>query len=221
VRIALCLHGLSSESNDKGNPVSFKKSHRYLQQNVLFNRNVDIFFHTWGTSQDKKKELIKIYNPCSFIFEKQIIFDSDRTVPDSHRHSCKSRWYSHMKSVELKRKYEKQNNFKYDFILVARFDLCILTPFEWEEYSSKYFYSGLWPDGDPDGFQDLWFMAGTDIMDQYSNLYEYIDKYSALGCSTSSHMLAKFHAIQLGMSDRLRYIKTEKIDFHLERWHKK
>jgi hypothetical protein len=65
---------------------------------------------------------------------------------------------------------------------------------------------------------DLWFIAGTDIMDQYSNLYEHIDKYFDLGCLVSNHSLAKFHAIQLGLGDKLRYFKKEAIDFELERW---
>ena len=219
MRIALCLHGLSSGTNDKGDPVSFEKSYMYLQQNVLVNHTVDVFFHTWGTSQDKKNDLIKTYNPCSFVFEKQIIFDSDFSESRGPlRHSCKSRWYSCLKSVELKRKYEERYNFKYDFILVTRFDICFLTSFDWEKYSSKYFYSGLWPDGDPNGLMDLWFIAGTDIMDQYSNLYEHIDKYFDLGCLVSNHSLAKFHAIQLGLGDKLRYFKKEAIDFELERW---
>ena len=128
MKIALCLQGLSSGWNDKGNEVNFTKSYDYLKQNILDKNDVDIFIHTWNDDTDKMDEIKKIYNPVSSIFEKQIIF-AEPIAPKgalsnetNKVHSIKSRWYSHMKSVELKQKYEIENNITYDFVLVSRFD---------------------------------------------------------------------------------------------------
>ena len=100
------------------------------------------------------------------IFEKQIIF-AEPIAPKgalsnetNKVHSIKSRWYSHMKSVELKQKYEIENNITYDFILVSRFDNCFLAPFEFSTYENDCFYSASWEHPHcVTGFLDYWFVG--------------------------------------------------------------
>ena len=57
MKLAICLQGLSSGKNDKGDPVAFIKSYEYLKKNILDKNDVDIFVHSWST--DLKEEILE------------------------------------------------------------------------------------------------------------------------------------------------------------------
>ena len=69
MKLAICLQGLSSGKNDKGDPVAFIKSYEYLKKNILDKNDVDIFIHTWNDDKDKIDKIKKLYNQVSSIFE--------------------------------------------------------------------------------------------------------------------------------------------------------
>ena len=101
-----------------------------------------------------------------------------------------SRWYSTQKSVNLMREFEVKNNFKYDFVLLSRFDLWYLRKFNLEKLDPKFIYAGPRTDGSPPekpvlyekdhehALEDLWFLGGSDIIHNFGNLYENILSYS-------------------------------------------
>jgi hypothetical protein len=210
MKIAVCLQGLSSGKNHIGHEVKFTNSYKYLKQNILDNNSVDIFLHTWNEDLNTIDEITNIYKPISSIFEKQIIFDENTKL-----HITKSRWYSHMKSVELKQQYEKENNIIYDFVVVTRFDNCFFIPFSFSEYDSNCFYSSNWDyPHNLIGFLDYWFLADSKTMDKFSNLYDKIDDYLTY-IELSSHVLSKHHANKLNLIQK--YIFNEHSDFGLER----
>ena len=214
IRIALCMHGLCTGKNDKGDFVSFSKSHDYLKRNIIEpSENVDVFIHTWAEDGDIITNTTDVYAPKRALFEKQILFDHNKTK----LHSTRSRWYSYKKVVQLKADYEKQNNFTYDYVLVARFDNCFLTPFSFSEYDSDSFYSSNWAfPHNIDGFLDYWFLSSSEIMDRFSSLYDKMDEYLHNDkIILSNHSLAKHHADKLNLKQK--YIKKEHIDFGLER----
>jgi len=226
MKIALCLHGISIGTNNKGQVVTYDKSFPLLNKNILNLNDVDIFIHTWNENEEEIKTTKKLYEPKDSIFEKQIIFADDvpRHISNSNYdlpgttkwHTTKSRWYSYMKSVELKQKYERQNNFKYDFVFVTRFDNCFLTPFIFSEYDSNYFYAS--DDFDPEvGFNETFFFSNSEAMDNYSTLFNHINEYINQGCQFSSHVLSKYHAIQIGLEDKIRLTKKIIVDYQLER----
>ena len=45
--------------------------------------------------------------------------------------------YSRKRSVELVLEHEKQNGFKYDLVLLTRFDIALFKKFEFEKYDSE------------------------------------------------------------------------------------
>ena len=134
MKIALCLQGLSTGKNDKGNPVSFAESFKSIQNNIINLNNADVFIHTWNTDPHSSKIILEEYKPIKSLFQSQIFFDLPihlkHLFPEDavgnlnpmKYHSIKSRWYSQMKSIELKEQYEKENNFTYDFVMISRFD---------------------------------------------------------------------------------------------------
>lgn len=213
MRIALCLQGLSTGRNDKGHPVSFNRSVKYLEKNILKNNHVDIFLHTWADDNEKINQIEDVYNPKLSMYESQIVFDADNVK----LHSTKSRWYSHMKSVNLKKEHELKNNFVYDYVLVSRFDNCFLKEFNFLDYEENIFYSSHWQyPHNTTGFLDYWFLSDSATMDNFSDLYHNLDQYiSKDRVQISNHVLSKHHAEISGLE--CDYTKTEYKDFCLER----
>jgi len=224
MKIALCLQGLSSGLNDKGDPVSFDKSAETIKKNIIDPNNADVFIHSWGEDSLRLENIKSIYSPKSYIFEKQIPFPASENVPPSlsdplKYHSTKSRWYSHEKSLSLKKQYEEKNGFKYDFVIVSRFDAHYFTLFNFEDYDPSCFYSSNFefPEHKGTGLNDVWFFGGSDIMDEYSNIYENVDFYLNNGCELSNHAIALQHLKYLGREDKLRHTKVIKKDYQLSR----
>ena len=105
---------------------------------------------------------------------------------DKEAFKSHSRWYSTKRTVELKQEFEKENNFKYDFVFLSRFDAWYKTKLNLEELDPAYFYAGPRTKGyeqaidDNDGhlgLEDLWFLAGSENMDKFGQLYDNIHDY--------------------------------------------
>ena len=98
----------------------------------------DFFIHTWNfceyktynTSNISKKPVIepiekfeqikKMYSP-----KKMIVDDKTIGYVNTVNYGIQPLWYSFWKSVELKKQYELENNFKYDYVLKLRMDLIL------------------------------------------------------------------------------------------------
>ncbi len=50
-----------------------------------------------------------------------------------------SRWYSHSEVLKLKKKYEIENNIKYEYVLIVRFDCIFLLNINFN-FDNKYIY---------------------------------------------------------------------------------
>jgi hypothetical protein len=127
-RIAVCLSGQP-------------RTWRTAKDNILSyfdirdkSVQVDYFIHTWDTNQFRRKqdvtwphrynikvsptekdELIHAFNPIDIELEEY--------KEDEHVTLWASLLYSFMKSVWLKRKYEIENDFRYDLVIKARMDI--------------------------------------------------------------------------------------------------
>lgn len=123
----------------------------HWKKNVIENNNADVFVHSW--SLDYKDTILQNYNPKKYIFEKQKRFkkqinDTFLNAPSMYRLSneevIRSKYYSMCKSIDLLNEYEKENNFKYDVILIARMDLVWFNKINLSEIDSNYFYTSNW-----------------------------------------------------------------------------
>ena len=100
--------------------------------------------------------------------------------------------YSRKRSIELKAKHEKENNFKYDCVIIARFDLGTRGKEHPQKYYAtninfdknldmKFLYSAFW-DQMNWGYADHWFYSNSENMDlvgtAYDKALEYYDKDS-------------------------------------------
>lgn len=139
-KIALCLSG----------QLRFLE-HGYYENILPFildGNSVDVFIHTWTVDdeQDGKSyingggfpmgspvtkqsmlQVMELYNPVKCLIQKQIPFENgkypERTLPGIKSHNLFSMFYSIYKSNQLKKEYEKENNFTYDIVIRCRFDI--------------------------------------------------------------------------------------------------
>jgi len=219
VRIAVCYFGLVGGVLGKsgyGHNISPEIGYYYYKKNLLNqNENVDIFMHSW--SVNSKDELIDIYKPKKYIFQNQIHFNPWKLIPYQIFHLrellpiflmnyakifkklyynsfiSQSYWYSIKSSINLAKKYEKENKFKYDYIFVTRFDVAFFTEIIFRNYDPEYFYVSNRNHGPKfpsiyewipnknswdDAYGDLWYFSNSDNIGKLGNIYDNLTDYS-------------------------------------------
>jgi hypothetical protein len=198
MRIAWCL---------SGQPRNYEQGLEYTKRNLLDHHDVDVFFHAWhdpdkvgqkfdsapwiddaGSYQpDVKENLLDIYKPKKHSFEKPIQFidesnyESDFVWSPEHTNIGFSFTYSLLQANELKKKYEQENNFKYDWVFRARFDWALNHPINFDELDSNFIYI---PDFEK-SFEtpnnphcsDQFAFSSSKNMDVYTQLFSNIRKH--------------------------------------------
>lgn len=123
--------------------------------------DVDIFAHCWG--REHENLILNTYAPVDYVVENQIDFTSQasaRLDPKifnftdimrllkgkfkigenfgtfEDRFRVWSRFYSQNKVVELKRTFEQENKFKYDLVILLRYDLVFFVKLDLDELSN-------------------------------------------------------------------------------------
>lgn len=216
MKVALCLFGLVGGKvgkGGKGGNIDYKIAYDYYKKHILDKNDVDIFIHSW--SQEAAKGIKKIYHPKKGIFEKQKRFAWVDRRKNDQKHRAYSRWYSSKKVIQLKQEYEKEKNFTYDWVMVSRLDLAFFTDVIFKNYNNQYFYASHWNDAvRPEegrfkankknhykgrGFLDLWFFSNSEMMDNFSTLYDQRKKYNI-----SPHISSREHVDSF--TNKVRYV---------------
>jgi len=227
MKIALCLHGIASGFNDSGVPVSFGEGVESIKENILNKYDVDVFYHTW--SKDAEENLNKDYKPKKYTVEEQIKFSHPFSAGSTQYsftpeiqtklQSIYSRWYSFMKSIELKKEFEKENDIEYDFVMSSRFDIVYYTPFiKFENLDpTKFYVSNWWHNRFNFGYNDTWFLTGSNQMDRVGEIYSQLDTFLAEGSDYEKNLMSLKE-----ISPRENPHIDAKISNHgLLRWHTK
>jgi len=216
MKIALCLFGLvgGKEGKDgKGGNIDYTIAYKHYQKHILDKNDVDVFIHSWSVNLEK--ELKEIYKPQKSIFQKQKRFAwFDRRNNDEKHRAC-SRWYGSKKTIELKKEYEIENGFVYDWVMVSRLDLAFFTDVIFNRYDPGYFYASHWNDVpnlkigrlqanmenhyEGTGFLDLWFFSNSEMMDKFSTLYDLRKEYDV-----SPHNASRQHVDTF--TDKIKYV---------------
>ena len=201
MRVALCLHGVVGHlyinkpqrtwTEDVDYRIGLEHYRRHL---FAVNDCVDVFIHSWST--DYAERITRDYQPRRQLFETQIDFKQD-TLPLNF---LKSRWYSTQAVVELKKKYELDEGFTYDWVMLSRFDLALLRDLDFRKYDRNIFYAARhdFRDGDQTngGWCDLFFYANSPDIDRFASLYNVWEDYGIFDAHAESHA----HAQRLGLS---------------------
>ena len=220
MKAALCLYGKVGGGKGKdglGRRIDFIKCFESFREHVISVNDCDVFMHCWDT--DIRDKLIDLYRPVSNLFENQIIFDED---PNKNR--IFSRWYSTKQSVMLKNLHERKNKVTYKWVMIARYDLLFFTDIDFSLLEPGYFYAAHWNTppliskkdritgeiNKPDrmnrsvvkeGLSDLFFIAPSVMMDNFSKIYNYLGEYGL-----SSHY-APWKHIKKRIGDPAKVIK--------------
>lgn len=255
MKVALCFYGLVGSKTDKngqGTPLDPSVAYKLNYDNLIADNDVDVFIHSW--SYDFKDELVELYKPKLSIIEEQVEFPSSSKIRNNRDFSEKlgviyslfknpgmfssilsnnrkeafraySRWYSNKTVLDLKSKYERDNNFKYDCVMVMRLDVGFYSKLNFEEYDMSNFYASNWNDyptksnnykwnkenhNQGKGFLDFWFFSNSEYMDRFATLYDNIEKYHVCPHRSSYQHVSTF-------TDKIKYIKYRWLDFEMIR----
>tara|TARA_R100000152_G_C6782181_1_gene218843 strand:- start:10652 stop:11476 length:825 start_codon:yes stop_codon:yes gene_type:complete len=201
MRIALCFHGFLINGNREA---ALYMSHNYINKNIFSKGKVDVFFHSWDQEQKLKDLAKQLYDfkiveyetPKDFKDEQsytnQQWFDEgfDRGSTDYKGNSIfqtLSFLYSRKRCLELKSKYEKENNFKYDVVILARTDIgtrgkehpqeYYVTNIDFNpNYDMNYVYAADWNQHNW-GYPDHWFYSSSENMDLVATAYDKVLEY--------------------------------------------
>jgi hypothetical protein len=190
--------------------VDYRIALQHFKKHVMGVNNVDVFIHSW--SENYESEIIRDYEPKKSIFEKQLAFNQE----NRRKEFLKSRWYSTKKVMELKKQHEEENNFKYDWVLLTRFDLAFLRELNFSNYDNSFFYAPC-DDHDPiktktsNMLLDYWFFSSSENMDKFSTLYDYWEEYKIF----NAHLESYYHTRKMNIP--ILYTFFEGIDHELVR----
>ncbi len=148
MRIACCIYGTVGGSKGKDGAGGHRDDilrlgYKHLKKRIINkNDSIDFFIHCWDTDMEEK--IKQLYRPKSCHFEKQVYFDIPECVQGkelSTPNNIYSRWYSTKKSVQLKKDYESKHGFKYDCVLLSRFDIAWRNDFIFSKFNMDYFHA--------------------------------------------------------------------------------
>jgi hypothetical protein len=197
MRIALCLHGVvghlytDKEQRRWSEDVDYRIGLEHYRRHLFaVNGCVDVFIHSWSTQY--AENIIQDYRPQRHLFQTQIDFEKETTALNF----LKSRWYSTKAVVELKKAYEGEHGFKYDWVMLSRFDLALLRDLDFAQCDKQLFYAARHALGDGDAFCDLFFFAKSSDIDLFASLYDAWEQYKIY----HAHREAYYHARKMGLT---------------------
>lgn len=212
MRVALCLHGIvghlytNKQQRTWCEDVDYRIGLEHYRRHLFaVNDCVDVFIHSWST--DYAESITRDYQPRRQLFQTQIDFKQD-TLPLNY---LKSRWYSTRAVVELKKKYEQDEGFTYDWVMLSRFDLALLRDLDFAKYDRNIFYAGRHDPSDDqtnDGFCDLFFYSNSRDIDRFASLYDVWEEYQIF----NAHQEAYVHTQNLGLTVGLDFVRGDGFD---------
>jgi len=222
MKIAICLVGLVGDSKEKygsfgkgHTPVDYRIGHYFTMKNIvetnqILGFEVDFFIHSWSVNFEK--ELIDSYQPKKYIIEKQINFNQDT----NRKNAIKSRWYSTYQSMSLKKSYEVENNFIYDYVMLHRFDRMFKVPLIFNQFNKDLFHishtesctNQICSCKSTGRFHDTWFFSNSEYMDKFSTLYLTLDNKEI----ETPHEQCVKYIKEIGLYDKVNHTFTNKKD---------
>lgn len=168
MKIALCL---------TGQPRCYEQGFSYISKNLLYQYDVDVFFHTWNNPNVDYGKIINLYNPKDYTIDEPFNreFANKYTRVSNIKfpaYNTLSSFFSVFSSIFLKRKYEMGNGFQYDAVVRCRFDMALnFTPdFASMENEILHVPDDLFAIGN-ELISDHFAYGNSNIMDKYSTTF--------------------------------------------------
>ena len=237
MKIALSFRGKIGHSKGRdghGDELDLNINFNHLKKYILDEyENVDIFIHSISADIENSKEKLEIFKPIYLEVEKQKKFGMEKDISllemgdegingntSGQKLRVISEKYSMYKCLDQVEKYEEENKFKYDVVMITRLDVGFFKDIDFSKYDMNYFYASN--RNDPPlkennykanylnhyagyAFQDLWFFSNSENLDKFSKLYDEIENYEINPHRSSMQHVKKF-------------IGKNKIKYTLYRW---
>jgi hypothetical protein len=175
MKIALCL---------SGGLRNFKDTHYSFEQYLLSAHNVDVFFYGLENKEGQEinnKDLDILYNPKMKVVNTKEYYNSIPCLYDSS--STFYAFYNIYMCNELKKKYESENQFKYDLVIRSRTDYFwfrYITEKDLELAKNNIMIPSDWAfkSVNPYARADVFAFGNSDLMDEYSSMFNRLDEYT-------------------------------------------
>ena len=202
MKIALCFYGQLRRVKDTYE--TYIKPN-IIDPNIK-EHQIDVFVHTWWDADDIGKGykvwgikevavtapvtedvldvVFKKYNPKKVLAERQIEF----SAKDYHSYhiphavvpiSTQSKCYSMKQVCSLKKKYEEENNFKYDWVANLRFDQGMPKPIDFSMFKLGEYNTSprAYTPSNPCVVDCIVGFMDSDVYDYVASMYDYMDEY--------------------------------------------
>jgi hypothetical protein len=221
MKIALCLHGLFSSTQDQNS--SGFDGHQHIKKHILDKGDVDVFVHSW---EEDKSDLIEgMYNPKQMVFEEQrdfsdIVKERGLDLLEGCPRSPQS-VLSHIYSVSEVMKLPFQSNQRYDVVVKARFDLGRINrntsgpglgnpyPVQCINFNPNVeadkLYNANWNHFHM-GPADMWFYGSEQTMNHFKNLYQTLEEQMYMG-SDFHHFATQIEGNSGDLSNSIAFYK--------------
>jgi len=167
------LHSWSVEDQEKIIN-NFQPTNFLFEKQKAFMPKFSDYHHKASTLEDLKKDIR--YREIALEYSVDALWNHmDYMMYQTH-----SKYYANKQAVKLKADYEKENNFKYDLVILSRFDMHFNKVFDFANFEKNCFYASPRTDfgvkrKDYDiAVHDLFFFSNSDNMDLYSKQYDEI-----------------------------------------------
>lgn len=207
IKTAVCISGFLR---------TFELCYDSIVKNILNKLDCDVFIHTWDVIGanlrhfDRKvsglytagfhDKIHKMYAPKKMIVEPAINWELTPIMIKQIEHGRDPRgvlsmFYKIKACNDLKKEYEKENNFTYDCVIRLRADLTFQAPIPVDlgtNFNSLYIPRF----GDFGGINDQLAYSGSQTMDKYCEMFDRIEEYLTLGVRINPEQLLKFHLVK-------------------------
>lgn len=169
-----------------------------MKELMINKYGMDVFIHGWVKDLSKKNQLQNDFTPKKMIVENQRTFQDEVSKISNYREIISdyvkhinpgvsqhelnqitpttlnfipirfSYSYSFNRVLELKSQYEKENNFKYDLVIVSRFDILLKEVPNFYTLDTKHLY---FLDKTPLKYGDDMICGSSSAMDTFKKLY--------------------------------------------------
>lgn len=216
--VAICFSGLSRLSCD----LTINRWQEYIKKYTA-----DVFIHTWASdisdAKNTRLKLIELFNPRALKYEQPRKYPveeyQERVWWSVVPYNVFSAYASLYESTNLAVQYAKNKNFKYDYIVRARFDVLVddlvLEPTNSIVISNdhgKHLIKFRYKDLTLTGLNDLFAYGTQDAMIEYSSVIDHIQTlYTIDGVDMCSELFLSAHLFKQNIPVTLKYYKTTMI----------
>jgi hypothetical protein len=176
MKVAFCISGLFKPSTTYS--TAYENKFSYLV-NKIKQYNADVFIYSF--SKEIESEIVNIFNPKIYQIERQENFSNEiddiyHILDKTTAKKVFSFFYSRKKVCELKNQFAKNNNVKYDIIVLCRPDLGYISTENFEipdlnKIDNNYLYSMYWNQLNA-GLADWFFISNNENIDFISRIYD-------------------------------------------------